>query len=175
MDHARAIEAAAKRAAIQVIAVVHIPVAVKLSPFFSTLRALAQRLGERASPSTNTFWARAKPPRSGAPWIWNVARDRWLGATELLDFYHASQHLWEIGRALTGSELKAQAWVLPRRHRLGQTILLPTPTECAIRPWRTKAGPLGPERSNRRVVNGSADLNDRDSSGRNQACENSVH
>lgn len=54
----------------------------------------------------------------GAPWIWNVAKDRWAGATELLDFYHASQHLWEMGRALTGSELGAQAWVPSRRHRL---------------------------------------------------------
>jgi len=25
-----------------------------------------------------------------APWIWNVAQDRWAGATEVLGFYHAS-------------------------------------------------------------------------------------
>lgn len=54
----------------------------------------------------------------GAPWIWNVAADRWQGATEVLDFYHASQHLWEVGRALTGSERAAALWVEPRRHRL---------------------------------------------------------
>jgi hypothetical protein len=55
----------------------------------------------------------------GAPWIWNVAADRWPGATELLDFYHASQHLWEIGRALGGGdETRATAWAEPRRHRL---------------------------------------------------------
>jgi hypothetical protein len=54
----------------------------------------------------------------GAPWIWNVAHDRWAGATELLDFYHASQHLWEIGRAVTGSEAAAGVWVEPRRHQL---------------------------------------------------------
>jgi len=29
----------------------------------------------------------------GAPWIWKVAADRWAGAYELLDFYHASQPL----------------------------------------------------------------------------------
>jgi hypothetical protein len=55
----------------------------------------------------------------GAPWIWNVAADRWRGATELLDFYHASQHLWELGRAVSGGdEARAAAWVEPRRHRL---------------------------------------------------------
>ena len=39
----------------------------------------------------------------GAPWIWNVAHDRWAGATQVLDFYHASQHLWDLGRALHGA------------------------------------------------------------------------
>ena len=55
----------------------------------------------------------------GAPWIWNVAQDRWAGATEVLDFYHASQHLWDLGRALHGQDEAATArWVEPRRHRL---------------------------------------------------------
>ena len=55
----------------------------------------------------------------GAPWIWNVAQDRWAGATQVLDFYHASQHLWELGRALHGPEEAATAqWVEPRRHQL---------------------------------------------------------
>jgi hypothetical protein len=53
----------------------------------------------------------------GAPWIWNVAQDRWAGATQVLDFYHASQHLWELGRALHGDE-EAARWVEPRRHQL---------------------------------------------------------
>ena len=55
----------------------------------------------------------------GAAWIWNVAQDRWAGATQVLDFYHASQHLWELGRALQGGDEAATAqWVEPRRHRL---------------------------------------------------------
>jgi len=55
----------------------------------------------------------------GAPWIWNVAQDRWAGATQVLDFYHASQHLWELGRALHGDdEAAAAAWAEPRRHQL---------------------------------------------------------
>ena len=55
----------------------------------------------------------------GAPWIWNVAQDRWTGATEVLDFYHASQHLWELGRALhDDAEIVTAQWVEPRRHQL---------------------------------------------------------
>jgi hypothetical protein len=53
----------------------------------------------------------------GASWIWNVARDRWRGATEVLDFYHASEHVWELARALCG-DAAAAAWVEPRLHRL---------------------------------------------------------
>ncbi|MBI5774510.1 MAG: hypothetical protein HZA89_12290 [Verrucomicrobia bacterium] len=56
---------------------------------------------------------------AGAPWIWNLAHDRWAGAGEVLDFYHASQHLWDVGRALHGDDEAATAqWVAPRRHQL---------------------------------------------------------
>lgn len=52
----------------------------------------------------------------GAPWIWNVAKDRWATAQEILDFYHASEHLWELGRALFGDQ--AKPWVESRLHEL---------------------------------------------------------
>jgi len=55
----------------------------------------------------------------GSPWIWHVAADRWCGATELLDFYHSSQHLWELGRALCKEDQEqTRAWVEPRLHEL---------------------------------------------------------
>ena len=55
----------------------------------------------------------------GAPWIWNVAQDRWAGAHQLLDFYHASQHLWTLGETLHPKEETARrAWVESRLHRL---------------------------------------------------------
>lgn len=53
----------------------------------------------------------------GAPWIWNVAADRWAEAQELLDFYHASEHLWELGRALYGED-QTKEWVEGRLHEL---------------------------------------------------------
>jgi len=55
----------------------------------------------------------------GAPWIWKVVGDRWSGAHQLLDFYHASQHLWSLGQALhPKDEATRRAWVEARLHRL---------------------------------------------------------
>jgi hypothetical protein len=53
----------------------------------------------------------------GAPWIGNVAADRWAHAVEVLDFYHASEPVRELGRALFG-ENQAQEWVEERLHEL---------------------------------------------------------
>ena len=55
----------------------------------------------------------------GSAWIWNVATDRWSGANELLDFYHGSEHLWEMSRALCpDDEVQTRGWVEPRLHEL---------------------------------------------------------
>jgi hypothetical protein len=55
----------------------------------------------------------------GAPWIWNLVEDRWAAAEQVLDFYHASQHLWELGRALHPSpESQTRDWVESRLHQL---------------------------------------------------------
>jgi hypothetical protein len=55
----------------------------------------------------------------GAPWVWNLKNDRWKDAVEVLDFYHASEHLWNLGRALHGEkEPTLSQWVEPLRHQL---------------------------------------------------------
>lgn len=47
----------------------------------------------------------------GAPWIWNLAADHFGSRTEVVDFYHASEHLWEAARALHGTGTpEAAAW-----------------------------------------------------------------
>jgi len=54
----------------------------------------------------------------GAPWIWNLAEMHFPGATEIVDFYHAVEHLWEVGEALWGDRGSSQgtrSWV--RRYR----------------------------------------------------------
>ena len=55
----------------------------------------------------------------GIAWIWNLKANRWPEARELLDFWHGSEHLWELGRAhCKGDEARAKLWVEPRRHQL---------------------------------------------------------
>jgi hypothetical protein len=55
----------------------------------------------------------------GAAWIWNLKQNRWDKAIGLLDFYHASQHLWDVGRVVVGEEEKKLApWVEERLHQL---------------------------------------------------------
>ncbi|MGO9273346.1 MAG: hypothetical protein ACLQOO_24435 [Terriglobia bacterium] len=45
----------------------------------------------------------------GAPWIWNVAAEHFPGAVEIVDLYHARQHLWELAKKL---------WPTDERQRL---------------------------------------------------------
>ena len=54
----------------------------------------------------------------GAPWIWKLVKQRWAGAEEVLDFYHASEHLGELARAMWGETSDAKEWAEQRRHQL---------------------------------------------------------
>ena len=55
----------------------------------------------------------------GAAWIWNLVEDRWKGAHQGLDFWHGSQHLWELGRAYCGpAEIQHKPWVEERLHKI---------------------------------------------------------
>lgn len=38
----------------------------------------------------------------GAPWIWNLFAEHFPGAIEIVDFYHAAEHLWATAEALYG-------------------------------------------------------------------------
>ncbi len=38
----------------------------------------------------------------GAPWIWNLAAEHFGARTEIVDFYHAAEHLAALGKALLG-------------------------------------------------------------------------
>jgi hypothetical protein len=50
----------------------------------------------------------------GAGWIWNLSGDRFGQAQQRLDYYHASQHLWTVARALyPEDEAAARQWVQP--------------------------------------------------------------
>jgi hypothetical protein len=46
----------------------------------------------------------------GAPWIWNLAAEHFGTRVEVVDFYHASQHLWAVAKALYGDTPEAAVW-----------------------------------------------------------------
>jgi hypothetical protein len=57
----------------------------------------------------------------GAPWIWNLSQEHFPGALEIVDFYHAAEHLWTAGEALFGDRSHSPAtasWVRHYRDRL---------------------------------------------------------
>ena len=64
----------------------------------------------------------------GARWIWTLAAEHFGERRELVDFYHASEHLWKIARLLYGEGTPAaQAWGAARCHELrhdGSAVVL---------------------------------------------------
>ena len=48
----------------------------------------------------------------GAEWIWNLADLHFPGAIQIVDLYHARQHLWELARKLHPNDaVKQKAWM----------------------------------------------------------------
>lgn len=55
----------------------------------------------------------------GGVWIWKLSAERFPRATETLDFYHATQHLWAVANELHGEKTpEARKWVEPLLHQL---------------------------------------------------------
>jgi hypothetical protein len=55
----------------------------------------------------------------GAPWIWKTATDLFPKAIQILDWYHAVEHLWAVGRVRFGNDEKMLwAWIESRKSEL---------------------------------------------------------
>ena len=50
----------------------------------------------------------------GAVWIWNLSDQHFPGALQIVDLYHARQHLWDLSAKLFAGELKARKRWLAR-------------------------------------------------------------
>ncbi|MCB9126690.1 MAG: ISKra4 family transposase [Ardenticatenales bacterium] len=46
----------------------------------------------------------------GAEWIWKLAAEHFPQATQIVDWYHASQYVWSAARAIYGEEEQATQW-----------------------------------------------------------------
>jgi hypothetical protein len=57
----------------------------------------------------------------GAPWIWNLVGEHFSGTRQVVDWYHAKQHLSQAGAQLYGEgSAEAQRWVKRREKPLYQ-------------------------------------------------------
>ena len=67
-------------------------------------------------------WSRAEKKvvmGDGAEWIWNLAEKHFPGAVQIVDLYHARQHLWELARKLyPNDEVSQKAWIRVHQRRL---------------------------------------------------------
>jgi hypothetical protein len=67
-------------------------------------------------------WSRAQVKvvmGDGADWIWNICAEQFPGAVQIVDLYHARQHLWDLGIKLHPNDDKAKRrWVMAHQHLL---------------------------------------------------------
>jgi hypothetical protein len=83
----------------------------------------AEEFGKRTyREAWNRGWSRAKKKvimGDGAEWIWNLANLHFPGALQIVDLYHARQHLWELVRTLYPHDpVHQQAWMKVHQKRL---------------------------------------------------------
>ena len=88
-------------------------------------------------------WSRAQIKvvmGDGAEWIWNIAQEQFPGAIEIVDLYHARQHLWDLGGKLhPNDETAKRRWVMACQHLLDDGKI-----EKLVAKLRTLS-PQGPE------------------------------
>ena len=91
---------------------------------FRKLGIAAGAARKRKSSSANAL---SSSCANGAEWIWNLADQHFPSAIQIVDLFHARQHLWELARKLhpTAQELKARyneveqkRWMMVHQHLL---------------------------------------------------------
>ncbi|HEY5985921.1 MAG TPA: ISKra4 family transposase, partial [Streptosporangiaceae bacterium] len=67
-------------------------------------------------------WSRAQKKvvmGDGAEWIWNIRQEQFPDAIEIVDLYHARQHLWDLAASLhPHDEAAKRRWVMAHQHLL---------------------------------------------------------
>jgi hypothetical protein len=79
--------------------------------------AFAQRVWRESQRRRFTQAVRMATLGDGAPWIWNLVEELFPGAIQIVDRFHAKQHLSELSKALYGlTSPRAARWA-QRRHK----------------------------------------------------------
>jgi hypothetical protein len=99
------------------------PFAVRIPPLTPGAIERAEEFGKRIYlEAWNRGWSRADKKAvmgDGTEWIWNLADQHFPGAVQIVDLYHARQHLWWLVRKLHPNDQVAQkAWMKVHQKRL---------------------------------------------------------
>lgn len=83
----------------------------------------AEEFGKRIyREAWNRSWSRAEKKvvmGDGAEWIWNLADTHFPGAVQIVDLYHARQHLWELAHRLHPNDSVSQkTWMKVHQEQL---------------------------------------------------------
>jgi hypothetical protein len=69
-------------------------------------------------------WSRAEKKvvmGDGAEWIWNLAKLHFPGAIQIVDLFHARQHLWDLARCLCPNrEAEQRRWLMIHQNMLDE-------------------------------------------------------
>ncbi len=85
----------------------------------------AEEFGKRLyAEAWNRGWNRAKKKvimGDGAEWIWNLADLHFLGALQIVDLFHARQHLWDLARLLyPADDARQKQWIMRHQPKLDE-------------------------------------------------------
>ncbi len=81
--------------------------------------AFAQRVAREARRRGFHHARRQVVIGDGAPWIWNIADEHFPDAIQIVDLFHARQHLWDVAKAIYGPGTDmAERWAKRRQEEL---------------------------------------------------------
>jgi hypothetical protein len=83
----------------------------------------AEEFGKRIyMEAWNRGWSRAEKKvviGDGAEWIWNIAQQHFPGAIQIVDLFHARQHVWDLARKLFPLDKAArERWITAHQDNL---------------------------------------------------------
>jgi len=99
------------------------PVRDEASTTYTGAIETAEEFGHRLyTEAWERGWCRAAKKviiGDGAEWIWNIAEQHFPGAIQIVDLYHARQHLWGLARVLYPTEeAKQKRWMMRQQSKL---------------------------------------------------------
>ena len=58
----------------------------------------------------------------GSAWIWNTAQELFPQAIQILDRFHAKEHLSKVGKAIYGDSERGKKWIQRRYDELDEAV-----------------------------------------------------